>query len=67
MSPSGDGLHIWGRAHVRQGRRIRRPDGTDVELYGTGRYIAMTGRRYGSTPSVLGELAGLVSGLSVMS
>ncbi len=27
VSPSGDGLHIWGRADVRHGRRIRRPDG----------------------------------------
>jgi len=60
VSPSGDGLHIWGRADVRQGRKIRRPDGTAVEVYGTGRYIAMTGRRYGDTPSVLTNLADLV-------
>jgi primase-polymerase (primpol)-like protein len=56
VSPSGDGLHIWGRAAVRQGRRIRRPDGTAVEIYGTGRYIAMTGRRHGNAPSVLADL-----------
>lgn len=63
VSPSGDGLHIWGRADVRQGRRIRRPDGTAVEIYGTGRYIAVTGRRHGDTPSVLGDVAGLVGRL----
>lgn len=64
VSPSGDGLHIWGRADVRQGRRIRRPDGTAVEVYGTGRYIAMTGRRHGSCPSILADLSALVSSLT---
>nr|WSW58513.1 DNA primase [Streptomyces sp. NBC_00998] len=59
VSPSGDGLHIWGRADVRQGRRIRRPDGTAVEIYGTGRYIAMTGRRHGNAPSVLADVSGV--------
>ncbi|MYV76226.1 DNA primase [Streptomyces sp. SID1046] len=61
VSPSGDGLHIWGRADVRQGRRIRRPDGTAVEIYGTGRYIAMTGRRHGSSPSILADLSAVVA------
>ncbi|MFE0649434.1 bifunctional DNA primase/polymerase [Streptomyces sp. NPDC059534] len=64
VSPSGDGLHIWGRADVRQGRRIRRPDGTAVEIYGTGRYIAMTGRRHGDAPSSLANVAGLVTQLT---
>ncbi|MET9409702.1 hypothetical protein ABZX90_28625 [Streptomyces sp. NPDC002935] len=61
VSPSGDGLHIWGYATIRQGRRIRRPDGTAVEIYGTGRYIAMTGRRHGSSPSILADLSAVVS------
>jgi primase-polymerase (primpol)-like protein len=64
VSPSGDGLHIWGRADVRHGRRIRRPDGTAVEIYGTGRYIAMTGRRHGSCPSILADLSAVVSKLT---
>ncbi|MEU7243433.1 bifunctional DNA primase/polymerase [Streptomyces sparsogenes] len=64
VSPSGDGLHIWGRADVRQGRRIRRPDGTAVEIYGTGRYIAMTGRRHGNAPSILADLSAVVSKLT---
>lgn len=64
VSPSGDGLHIWGRADVRQGRRIRRPDGTAVEIYGTGRYIAMTGRRHGDCPSILADLSAVVSKLT---
>ncbi|MFF1625548.1 DNA primase [Streptomyces sp. NPDC058272] len=64
VSPSGDGLHIWGRADVRHGRKIRRPDGTAVEIYGTGRYIAMTGRRHGSCPSILADLSAVVSKFS---
>lgn len=64
VSPSGDGLHIWGRADVRQGRRIRRPDGTAVEIYGTGRYITVTGRRHGSSPSILADLSALVARLT---
>ncbi len=64
VSPSGDGLHIWGRADVRQGRRIRRQDGTAVEVYGTGRYITVTGRRHGSCPSTLADLSALISKLT---
>lgn len=63
VSPSGDGLHIWGRADVRQGRRIRRPDGTAVEIYGTGRYIAMTGVRFQNALSSLNNINELVSTL----
>ncbi|MET9638076.1 DNA primase [Streptomyces virginiae] len=63
VSPSGDGLHIWGRANVRQGRRIRRPDGTAVEIYGTGRYIAMTGRRFKNAPSTLNDINALTTTL----
>lgn len=63
-SPSGDGLHIWGRADVRQGRKLRRPDGLAVEIYGTGRYIAMTGRRHGTCPSILGDLTSAVARLT---
>ncbi|MFF1684521.1 MULTISPECIES: hypothetical protein [unclassified Streptomyces] len=64
VSPSGDGLHIWGRADVRHGRKLRHPDGTAVEIYGTGRYIAMTGRRHGSSPSVLADLSAVITKLT---
>lgn len=53
ISPSGDGLHIFGYASVRQGRRIRRAGGYAVELYSDGRYIAMTGNRFRNAPSSL--------------
>jgi primase-polymerase (primpol)-like protein len=64
VSPSGDGLHIWGRADVRQGRKLRRPDGTAVEIYGTGRYIAMTGRRHGNAPSLLADVSEVIRRLT---
>ncbi|MBP2341111.1 hypothetical protein JOF41_007365 [Saccharothrix coeruleofusca] len=43
VSPSGDGLHVWGYARVGAGRKL--PGG--VEVYGTGRYITITGKRFG--------------------
>ncbi|OKI19323.1 bifunctional DNA primase/polymerase [Streptomyces sp. CB03911] len=64
VSPSGSGLHIWGRADVRQGRRIRRPDGTAVEVYGTGRYITVTSRRHGACSSTLADLSALITRLT---
>jgi primase-polymerase (primpol)-like protein len=41
VSPSGSGLHVWGFADLVQGRRTG-----DVEIYGAGRYITVTGRRF---------------------
>jgi primase-polymerase (primpol)-like protein len=62
VSRSGTGLHVWGRAVVEQGRRI--PVGTgSVEIYGTGRYIAVTGRTWGGTPQRLGDLTHVINQL----
>lgn len=62
VSRSGRGLHIWGRGHLPRGRRIT-VDGGSVELYGTGRFIAVTGETWGDTPRRLGDLAGLIDEL----
>jgi len=43
VSPSGDGLHIWGTAAATTGSR-KIIDGLNVERYSSGRYITMTGR-----------------------
>lgn len=59
VSPSGTGLHVWGRALVPHGRRL--PQG--VEVYGTGRYIAVTGKRFGRCPSTLADLGEVVAWL----
>jgi primase-polymerase (primpol)-like protein len=43
VSPSGDGLHIWGLRDEQPGTR-RVVDGLSVETYSAGRYITVTGK-----------------------
>ncbi|WP_432034592.1 bifunctional DNA primase/polymerase [Streptomyces antibioticus] len=62
VSPSGTGLHIWGRGRLDRGRRIRRPDGAAIEAYSSGRYIAL-GHRYGRAPLVLADLGDVLDSL----
>lgn len=64
VSVSGDGLHIWGRGALPggSGRRLALNPGS-VELYGTGRYIAVTGRTWGDTPRRLGDLQHVIDAL----
>jgi hypothetical protein len=47
-SPSGTGLHIFGRGHVRQA--IRKPH---IEVYGAARMICLSGWRWPGTPFAL--------------
>lgn len=46
VSPSGDGLHIWGTAPGGPGRKITTTDGLSIEFYTTGRYMTVTGNTY---------------------
>lgn len=46
VSPSGDGLHIWGTSPEGPGTKRIQPDGLSVERYTTGRYITVTGQVY---------------------
>lgn len=39
VSQSGEGIHIWGLLAAGRGRKIR--DGRNVEVYSTGRYVAL--------------------------
>jgi primase-polymerase (primpol)-like protein len=41
ISPSGDGLHVWGRAPELPGRRT-----PGFEVYSAGRYMTVTGRTF---------------------
>lgn len=54
VSPSGDGLHIWGTAPAGTGRRTV-IDGLSLEFYSTGRYMTVTGNtwRSGNTSTPL--------------
>lgn len=58
VSPSGCGLHIFGFASVGRGRRIGQ-----VEEYDRGRYMTVTGQRWGNCPVRLGDVSVVVAGL----
>lgn len=62
VSPGGDGLHVWGLGELERGRRIRR-GGESVEVYGQGRYVAVTGRRFEGSRVRLADLSGVVASL----
>lgn len=62
VSPSGTGLHIWGRGRLERGRRIRRSDGAAIEAYSSGRYIAL-GHRYDQAPLKLADLTDVLDSL----
>ena len=58
ISPSGTGLHVFGLATVGVGRNMR-----GVEVYDRGRYMTVTGRRFGSFPARLADISGLIASL----
>jgi primase-polymerase (primpol)-like protein len=45
-SPSGDGLHVWGRCNLPFGGRRIAIEGGSVEVYGNARYLTMTGNAF---------------------
>lgn len=45
VSPSGEGLHIWGQQKEQGGRR-QSIGGLSIERYSVGRYITVTGNVY---------------------
>lgn len=52
VSPSGDGLHLWFLMPPAPGT-VRTVDGVSVETYSVGRYLTVTGKRWGT----VGKLA----------
>lgn len=63
VSPSGDGLHVWGRAQLRGGRRVRVSGGGSAEVYGSGRFITVTARPWRRSRPVLGDISPLVTAI----
>jgi primase-polymerase (primpol)-like protein len=59
VSPSGRGLHIWGRAALSQGRCVIWR-GQSVEIYPDGRYMTVTRVRLNDQPSVLNNVSTLI-------
>ncbi|QBI53438.1 bifunctional DNA primase/polymerase [Streptomonospora litoralis] len=62
VSPSGDGLHVWGYGDLAHGRRLVYGAGT-VEVYGAGRYITVTHRPWHRAPSQLADLSAVLAEL----
>ena len=61
-SPSGDGLHVWGFASLDfAGRRVAVPGG-EVEVYGSARYMTVTGDSL-TTTRELGDLSAVIASL----
>ena len=67
ISPSGDGLHILGYGSVNRGRRIRDLRLGNVEVYGDGRYVTVTGNRFENSPLALGDISSVLEWLGVAS
>ena len=51
VSPSGDGLHLWFLMAEAPGT-VRTVDGVSVETYSVGRYMTVTGRRWGTAAAL---------------
>lgn len=60
VSPSGDGLHVWGIGSVERGRRTKHA-GLWLEAYGTGRYMTVTGERFRNSPAILADLSAVLA------
>jgi primase-polymerase (primpol)-like protein len=61
VSPSGEGLHVWGRAEVPTGRRVT-VDGLSIEIYGRGRYMTVTDKPFAA--GGLADLSAVVATIS---
>ncbi|MGW4076045.1 bifunctional DNA primase/polymerase [Streptomyces asiaticus] len=62
VSPSGTGLHIWGRGSVGRGRKLRRGEAA-IEVYDWGRYITVTRQPFEGAPSKLANLSRVIAEL----
>lgn len=64
QSPGGHGLHVFGFGRLPAGRVVT-VDGGKVELYGSGRYMTVTGQRFEGAPSTLAPLGDFIAALTV--
>lgn len=60
VSPSGDGLHVWGFGTVSKARVT-----SGVEVYGNGRYLTVTGRRWRACGSSFANIDEWIGSLPV--
>lgn len=62
ISQSGRGLHVFGFLPEGHGRNIRHGD-VAIEFYSVGRFMALTGDRFGGAPLVLADLSEVVASI----
>lgn len=62
VSASGDGLHVWGMADFKGGRKLR-ADGKKIEIYGDMRYFAITAVTFGNAPKELADISEVIASL----
>jgi primase-polymerase (primpol)-like protein len=60
FSQSGKGMHVFGFADGVRGRVVKVPGGK-IEVYGWGRYVAVTGNRLAGTPCKLADISEAVA------
>jgi len=60
VSPSGDGLHVWGRAPEFSGGRRVGFRGGMVEMYADQRYLTVTANPFKGSRSRLGDLSNVI-------
>jgi primase-polymerase (primpol)-like protein len=62
VSPSRRGLHVWGLADFKGGRKLR--DGSrKIEIYGGMRYFAITAVTFGDAPKWLADISGAIASI----
>lgn len=62
VSPSGTGLHVFGVADFKGGRKLRVGDRA-IEVYADRRFIAITGRVFGDRPRSLGDISEAIASI----
>lgn len=60
VSPSGDGLHVFGLVAEGPGRR-RKVDGLSIETYSAGRYMTVTGKAFSGSVPRLADLSEFIT------
>lgn len=60
-SPSGSGIHIWVRGHIKGDRKVGSLNGHKIEMYDRGRFFTVTGQPIGTIRTIDNRQAALVN------
>lgn len=62
ISLSRRGLHVWGVADFKGGRKLR-ADGKKIEIYGDKRFICVTSATFGDAPKKLADISEAIASI----